>query len=758
MKQRIKITTIIKITLGLIFLTNIGKAAFQDNFWWADNEDSGAFGIGTDMAYYSDGSTKIPVGLAAFGIVSDNDSASAPTTNAANDYLDSSEKISALGNEVIGDDELFALFTDKAGQKSLAIKNIANSGYGYLRAFTAINVVDAAYYGDGTVIQLTTDTMIVDNPAGVANCSTVNPAYSIPFDSTPMAGAAKGYIEGSVDASSSGGNNQLQSSTILIEWRYDGESSWNTGTTSVNGSGDFNFNADVSHDATIWVRARVKNADTPRNGFPISQEVSVVVEAIIAPVVVITNSNANVAGTINTYDIGGSNNVATVGNLAWVNDKGGSGFVAAGSPWWTISDIPLSDGANVITNVEGTVTTYDIGGSNNVNTVGNLAWVNDKGGSGFVAVGSPWWTISDIPLSDGANVITVTGTNVAGVEANDIVTITRINDVLNTNGFGVLCTWPELIGKQQTGTVEFVSQGGSWTLLVGTQEVASGTCTAGWNVIDFRSENLPVQNVDSFNQLVLTVGDLSFGAGTVTVVDDDLEVENPTDFVRDFDGDLIYVKYISKTGGEIRAEGRTIFIDDGSADDKLMVTVKAAKGEGDGVCRISGIICNGDIGMVKVMGTVDKLIVNGSLSKLMLRGGSLGHNCKTKLHNVRFESAAGKSKITLVAGKNKTNKKIILANVFANILCGKLNDDNSIEPQILKMLAIKGGNLGIENVKRRIDAEAVSIIMVKPKGKGGDILDYSFYLTDEEKPGRNMSFKKLIANNIIVMIKSNLNQ
>ena len=319
----------------------------------------------------------------------------------------------------------------------------------------------------------------------------------------------------------------------------------------------------------------------------------------------------------------------------------------------------------------------------------------------------------------------------------------------------MLCTWPELIGKQQTGTVEFISQGGLWTLLAGTKEVASGTCTAGWNVVNFWSENLPDQDEDSSNQLVLSVGDLSFDAGAVTVVEDDLEAENPKDFVKDFDDDLIYVKYISKTGGEIRAEGRTLIIDDGSAKDKLMVTVKAAKGEGDGVCRISGIICNGDLGMVKVMGTVDKLIVNGSLSKLMLKGGSLGHNCKTKLHNVRFESAAGKSKITLVAGKNKTNKKIIPANVFANILCGELKDDNSIDPQILKMIAIKGGNLGIENVKRRIDAEAVSTILVKAKGDGGDILDYSFYLTGEEKPGKKMSFKKLLANNIIDSSTSN---
>jgi len=72
------------------------------------------------------------------------------------------------------------------------------------------------------------------------------------------------------------------------------------------------------------------------------------------------------------------------------------------------------------------VNSYDIGGSNNVDVVGLMSWTNSlTGGTGTVSPGSPSWQINGIALDVGTNVITVTGTNAIGVAASDSVTITR---------------------------------------------------------------------------------------------------------------------------------------------------------------------------------------------------------------------------------------------------------------------------------------------------------------------------------------------
>jgi len=69
--------------------------------------------------------------------------------------------------------------------------------------------------------------------------------------------------------------------------------------------------------------------------------------------------------------------------------------------------------------------TYDVSGTANTNTIGELTWTNDlTGGSGTIAV-STSWTITAIPVGVGANLITVSGTNNASLSAQDSVTITR---------------------------------------------------------------------------------------------------------------------------------------------------------------------------------------------------------------------------------------------------------------------------------------------------------------------------------------------
>ena len=175
------------------------------------------------------------------------------------------------------------------------------------------------------------------------------------------------------------------------------------------------------------------------------------------PAVDITNQNASVYS--NVTDIGGTN-ANVVGTMTWTNSNtgAGGGFPAASS--WIISDVALGAGPNTITvrgtNIDGlvaldtvtitriipnmpfvdittepTIVNYDvsdysISGSNNVNVVGSMTWSNllTEAIGSFPAASD--WVASNIPLGVGINVITISGTNNAGVVASDMVTFSRL--------------------------------------------------------------------------------------------------------------------------------------------------------------------------------------------------------------------------------------------------------------------------------------------------------------------------------------------
>ena len=113
----------------------------------------------------------------------------------------------------------------------------------------------------------------------------------------------------------------------------------------------------------------------------------------------------------------------------------------------------------VITNESTTVNydidQYSIGGTNNVNVVGTMVWSNqltDISGN-FPAVSG--WTIPNISLDVGANVIVVAGTNISGDTSSDSVTITR----KSTHGTE---SDPYTIAEARalsTGTTSFWAQG-----------------------------------------------------------------------------------------------------------------------------------------------------------------------------------------------------------------------------------------------------------------------------------------------------------
>jgi len=92
-------------------------------------------------------------------------------------------------------------------------------------------------------------------------------------------------------------------------------------------------------------------------------------------------------------------------------------------------DVNISYPSINITNESTTVTydidQYSIGGTNNANVVGTMVWSNQLTdiSENFPAALS--WTIPNIALAVGANVIVVTGTNSLGHISSDSVTITR---------------------------------------------------------------------------------------------------------------------------------------------------------------------------------------------------------------------------------------------------------------------------------------------------------------------------------------------
>jgi hypothetical protein len=181
-----------------------------------------------------------------------------------------------------------------------------------------------------------------------------------------------------------------------------------------------------------------------------------------APTITITSptSNPTYLTSSSTVSLGGtaSDNVG-VTQVTWSNDRGGSG-TASGTTAWTISNIALQSGANVITvtarDAAGntgpdtiTVTytdttapaititsptsnptystsssTVSLGGTASDNVgVTQVTWSNDRGGSG-TASGTTAWTISNIALQSGANVITVTAHDAAGNTGPDTITVT----------------------------------------------------------------------------------------------------------------------------------------------------------------------------------------------------------------------------------------------------------------------------------------------------------------------------------------------
>jgi len=183
-----------------------------------------------------------------------------------------------VGTCVMGDDDSGYGYSQKPGSVSGDIGSSDTTRRGWLRCFSGLHITNSAYYGDtiGDNVKRGLDNF---DEAGSWDhdvvASNVNPAYVIPFLQVP--GVVGGVtVTGRVDASSSGGNNQLESGWIRLRWRYAGQGTWVATNLTINANGTFQFSPSVDGQTTIVVQAYVPTA-SPRKDLPISGEYSVVV-------------------------------------------------------------------------------------------------------------------------------------------------------------------------------------------------------------------------------------------------------------------------------------------------------------------------------------------------------------------------------------------------------------------------------------------------------------------------------------------------
>jgi hypothetical protein len=240
-------------------------------------------------------------------------------------------------------------------------------------------------------------------------------------------------------------------------------------------------------------------------------------EQPLAPIVVITTPwPATYATACTIVEVRGAvvdaNGSDTIASVTWVNDRGGSGAATMTAPThWLIASVPLQPGANTITvtaadddgltaiavvtvNVTQTPPAVEIVTPKNplvtnrtqiplAGTAGDtcaaptVTWVNDRGGSG-TATGTSVWSVANVALQPGQNVITVTATDEGGLTTTDTVTITQQDAPVPNEPPTVTITVPTSSPELPLQDTFSVGIGGTASDDTG---IASVTWTSTWN-------------------------------------------------------------------------------------------------------------------------------------------------------------------------------------------------------------------------------------------------------------------------------------
>jgi hypothetical protein len=269
--------------------------------------------------------------------------------------------------------------------------------------------------------------------------------------------------------------------------------------------------------------------------------------------------------------------------------------------------------------------------------------------------------------------------------------------------------------------------------------VATGTCSQGWNLVEFYGGDLPNQvDSGSNNILKLQINDgIPVDASRTRVVRD-LKIGQGI-FNYDIDMDAINVLVKSKANPQVTVKGRTLYIENGGQDDIVKVKVKWAKDTGDRAAKICGIFTDGGLKQVNIRGSLDRLEVTGMVKAVKLKLGSLGQRNRSLLDYIRFKTYF-----------NKTMIKVKDGDVNANMAVNSMYDEDPAGSGGLKALMVVGGNFGMEGTGRWLRAASIAKVLVKDrKAKGGTFADYALFLNDECIPGSDLSIKQFRANMVV---------
>lgn len=252
---------------------------------------------------------------------------------------------------------------------------------------------------------------------------------------------------------------------------------------------------------------------------------------ISQPLIEITGPtpNANFETTSAVIELSGTASDAEgIVRVTWLNERGGGGE-ATGTTSWNVATITLSPGTNAITVaaedttgnvVKDTITVIATppdttppvvmitgpkpddqfvvetnlitlsGSAVDNQSVTNLTWSNDRGGSGAIILAGQNWSVTNLLLAPGPNLVQVTATDSSGNIASDTAVIFFVPP--DTNAPAVSIDFPTLNAVYETEFSTLNLSGTAadnlsvieikWTSNHGGQGVANGV--APWSVND----------------------------------------------------------------------------------------------------------------------------------------------------------------------------------------------------------------------------------------------------------------------------------
>ena len=220
----------------------------------------------------------------------------------------------------------------------------------------------------------------------------------------------------------------------------------------------------------------------------------------------------------------------------------------------------------------------------------------------------------------------------------------------------ILANWPQEIGTNQTGFIEFTSCSGStYEVYVGTNIVSSAPLVASGttSVITFSLASIACSTGETMSTLCLTNNSTDeavsvmprpfFTVGTMVTSTPAIVPMDGKTPVLDTDNDLIYFKLTPrKTTVVAYANGRSLYITNMTEPATLTITVKQYYG--DGKATLPYIYCDGDLkSFVAPNCWIQDLVLSGSVKSVTMKGGTLGYTTARHTHDCHAQVGHGLS-------------------------------------------------------------------------------------------------------------------